>query len=368
MATPNPIPDMSAHSGSAPHPGAEDPDDLNAQALHHKENEKVPWSPEIWKAIHRSVHDETMRVRVGAKFLPHRRVHPKTTSITPDIVVNQPVAGETNNTLMVDEGVTIRLNEIWTEFALTTQQVHETAEAKNPEHTTAVTLARRAAQYLALAQDIVIFQGFNGYNAPFFSQNVRYRSPPPSDGGLLSLQANPQGLNPYASENPVIQVQPLDTPPPGVRYGEMTLNAVTLAYSILSAQGQPGPYALALNTVPYADLYAAVGNQSLVITADRVEPLVKAGLYGTSTIPPNPPALPSSPPQQLITSPPNIGGPPYYGVMMSIGGDTMDLVVGLHATTVFMQQDINQLWRFRVLERFALRLLDNTATVVFQFN
>ena len=344
-----------------------------AQSLHHKENEKVPWSPDIWKAIHRTVHDETMRVRVGAKFLPHRRVHPKTTSVPPDTVVNAPVSNEATNTLTVDEGLTIRLNEIWTEFALTTQQVHDTAEAKNPEHTTAVTLARRAAQYLALAQDIVIFQGFSGYNAPFFAQNVRFRAPLPSDGGLLSLGPNAQGLNPYESSNPIIEVDPLTDGAPGVRYGEMTFNAFTLGYSLLAAQGQPGPYALILNTVPYADLYAAVGLGSLVITADRIDPFVKGLLFGTATIPPNPSLPPTSPPLSppllVPGSPPSfLAGPPYYGVLVSIGGDTMDLVVGLHATTVFMQQDINQLWRFRVLERFALRVQDPTAIQVFQFN
>jgi len=134
MTVPPSAPEVAANSA-----GHED--DGQAQSLHHKENEKVPWSPEIWKAIHRTVHDETMRVRVGAKFLPHRLHHPKTTSVPPDTVVNAPVNNESNNTLTVDEGLTIRLNEIWTEFALTTQQVHDTAEAKNPEHTTAVTLA-----------------------------------------------------------------------------------------------------------------------------------------------------------------------------------------------------------------------------------
>ena len=215
--------------------------------------------------------------------------------------MNQPLPGEQNSTLTVDEGATIRLNEIWTEFELTTQQVHETAEAKHPEHTTAVTLARRAAQYLALGQDIVIFQGANGYAAPFFAQNVRYRTPLPSDGGLLSLQSGPYAPNvqggPYVSTNPVIQVSELPAgSPPGVTYGENTLDAVTQAYSVLTAQGNPGPFALILNTVPFADLYAAVGIGSLVITADRVEPLVKAGLFGTGTLPADQSLPISSPP------------------------------------------------------------------------
>lgn len=132
------------------------------QSIHDEENKKVPWSDDIWKAINRVVHEETMRVRVGVAFLPQSNVSSKTISVPSDLIVNQPISGETVNTLTLDEGGAIRLNEIWTEFALTTQKVQETAEAEHPEQTSAVTLAGRAAQYLALAQDFAIFQGYNG--------------------------------------------------------------------------------------------------------------------------------------------------------------------------------------------------------------
>ncbi len=310
---------------------------------------KVPWSANIWNAIQTAVEDETARARIGAKFLPNSSVDRKTESVPADKVVNAPLPGASKPTLTVDEGASIQLNEIWTEFALTTQQVHGTAEAKNPKDTPAVKLARRGAQYLALAQDVVIFQGKDGYTTPFFSQNVWFHPGQiPEDGGLLSLGGEPG----YLSPNPVIQVHPLPGSPPGVTYRENTFNAVTQGYSVLTAQGQPGPYALILNTAVYADLYAVVGIGSLVTTADRVEPLVKAGLFGTGTIPPNP----SSPP-----------GGPYYGVLVSIGGDTMDLVVGQDATTEFMQKDPNELWRFRVFQRFALRVFDPSAIQVFEF-
>jgi uncharacterized linocin/CFP29 family protein len=338
--------------------------DQEAQSILDQENKKVPWSEEIWKAIDRVVHEETMRVRVGAQFLPRRRVHPKTTSVQADTIVNVASDTGTQTTLTIDEGVTIRLNEIWTEFALTTQQVHETSEAKSPAHTSAATLARRAAQYLALAQDIVIFQGVNGYSAPFFQANVRFRpGQQPLDGGLLSI---PQGAaapfltaRPFASTNPTIQVYPLTEAPAGVLWGENTFAAVASGCAALTAQGQSGPYALILQTVPYADLFAPVGIESLVVTADRIAPLVKAGLFGTGTLPPNP-ALPPAP-----MLPP--AGAPYFGVLVSVGGDTMDLVVGQDAKAVFLQQDINQNWRFRVLERFALRVKDPSAIVPLAF-
>ena len=168
----------------------------------------------------------------------------------------------------------------------------------------------------------MIFQGQSGYSAPFFQQNIRTRSLQPSqlptDFGLLSLNPStvlsPPGsplplAGNYASTNPLISVQPLNASPPapGVTWGENTFSAVTQGYAILTSQGQAGPYALILNTAVFADLYAAVGLGSLVITADRVAPLVKAGLFGTGTIPPDvsvQTSPPTSPPGATWASPP----------------------------------------------------------------
>ena len=333
------------------------------QSIHDEQNMGVPWSDDIWKAINRVVEEETARVRVGVAFLPQSNVSSKTISVPSDLIVNQLVGGETASTLTVDEGATVRLNEIWVEFALTTQQVHQTAQAEHPEQTSAVTLARRAAQYLALAQDFVIFQDYNGYSAPFFQQYVRFLpGEAPADGGLLSIPqpASPPwaGVGRFASTNAAITVAPMSGSP-GVRYGENTLAAVAMGYSMLASQGQTGPYALILNTVPYSDLFAPVGASSLVVTADRVTPLVKAGLHVTGALPPYAPVPPRSPPAPLA--------PPYFGVLVSVGGQTMDLVTGLQAQTEFVQRDVNENWRFRVVERFALRVTDPSAIVPLVF-
>ena len=386
----------------APEPKAEDAQ-IESQSIHDVENKKVPWPDEVWKTIHRAVHDEMMRASAGAQFLPHHIVHPKTMSISPDTIVDAQLdatlpggtaasggssAALPPLTLSIDEGQTIRLNEIWTEFALTTQQVHDASEAKNPEFTSAVTLARRAAQYLALAQDAVIFQGQVGYSSPFFQQFVRSRPGQiPMDSGLLSIMpaatpAPPAATPPYytpanypfpsqgpfASSNPTILVPRASTSGTagGPIWGDEIFAAATTAYSMLQSQGQSGPYALILHTVPYADLFAPVGTESLVITADRVSPLMKAGLWSTGMLPPTaaPASASASSGSSNFTSPASPGNSPYYaGVVCAVGGGTVDLVVGLHARTVFLQQDVGQNWRFRILTRFALRVTDTSATV-----
>ena len=81
-----------------------------------------------------------------------------------------------------------------------------------------------------------------------------------------------------------------------------------------------------------------------------------AGFFGSGTLPTSTGAATSVP-----------AGTKSTGVLVSLGGNTMDLVVGLDATTAFMQQDPNGYYRFRVVERFALRLKDSTGVILLEF-
>jgi len=217
-------------------------------------------------------------------------------------------------------------------------------------HSTPVTLPTRAANILAQAEDIVVFQGANGIaTSPLFNpsadgtpQSVLNRGTP-TDTGLLDL-ALKGAANPPLKAVQAVQVALLNTANAGV-YGENTFKEVAAAYSLLQGGGQYGPYALVLPTTPYADTYAPVA-AGLVITADRIKPLVVAGYYGTGMLPMLPKAS---------------------GVLVSLGGNTMDLVVGLDATTAFMQQDPNGNFRFRVVQRLALRLKDTSGVVRLEF-
>jgi uncharacterized linocin/CFP29 family protein len=306
--------------------------------------DKVHWTQDIWDRIDKAVHDEVMRTRVGQKFLPIRPVIPRTTSVPTDSITPPTKDAPT---LIVDEGLTTRLNEFWVEFALTPQQVdHETGDIMELGHSTAVTLATRAANLLSQAEDLVIFSGQNAINANNLFQNgIVLKRGAPADTGLLDLPPGAPGL-PAAQIIPV----PLKDPDvPGV-YAEHTFAAVAKGYSVLQGNGQYGPYALVLQTTPYADAYAPLPD-TLILTADRLKPLMTAGFYGTGTLPSNPAGA----------------EPQFFGLLVSLGGNTTDLVVGLDATTGFMQQDTDGAFRFRVVERFALRLKDITAVVRFEF-
>ena len=322
-------------------------------AMTNNGRDKVHWSQEVWDRIDLAVHQEAMRTKVASKFLPIHPVPPTTTTVPSDLVII-PGDGINSQTLTVDEGATTRLIEIWVEFALTPQQVeHETGDPASLGHSTAVTLATRAANILSQAEDQLIFQGKNALlSSAFQTQNqsssslfttiVRHRGEPVDEGLLNELP------NQLLAEDQIIRVSPVSSNP--LRYGENTFNAVSDGYSRLQGKGHYGPYALVLHHVPYADTYAALEN-TLIMPADRIKPLVTAGFYGTGT-------LPAVTPQ---------GKTSFRGILVSLGGNTMDLVVGMDASTAFMQQDVDGAYRFRVLERWALRLKDITAVIRLEF-
>ena len=141
----------------------------------------------------------------------------------------------------------------------------------------------------------------------------------------------------------------------GDTYGENTFAAVAEAYSELQARGHYGPYALVLPTRAYADAFAPLEN-TLIFTADRLLPLVEGRLYGTGTVPEDIEVEPEDPPKLKDV-----------GVLLSLGGNTVDLAFGKAATTEFLQEDGQGLSRFRVYERFALRDKDPTGRVALLF-
>lgn len=343
LGLPGPAPNGTAN-GSADQP-----------SIHQRGRNKIPWSHEVWERIDHAVATEVKRTRIGARFLPVRHVPPKTTSVPTDSY------SLSDGVYSVDEGATTRVCEYSLDYKLTPQQVaQEEGDFRELGHSTAVTLATKAANTLALAEDLIIFQGQNAVTGalPFTSGLVHLLGGNrPSDTGLLNFpvgQSSP-GDGPLTPDPvpsiQVITVDPLDPAVNGVIYGPATFEGVSQAYAQLQAAGHYGPYALVLETIPYADTFAPLP-ATLTLTADRIKPLVTAGYFGSGTLPPNPPPAPVA---------------PYYGVLVSTGGNTMDLVVGAAPVTSFVQEDTDGNFRFRVLQRFALRIKDPTAIVILEF-
>src|SRR5215468_4065293 len=322
MQTPPPPPPSQPHGHHGQH---------GHHSTHAHGRDKLPWSEEVWKRLDAAVHEEMARARIAARFLPSVHVGGKTLTIPSDTVAF-PTVRQTSGTgapeagaLSVDEGATTRINEFWVEFTMTPAQVeHESAEEAAMAHThrasTGITLATRAANILSQAEDTIIFQGknavgtpnvigsgsplFTGTSPPTTTPTVNFRGTP-TDLGLLNivLTGTPQS-QPALNPNQIIQVHPVTTSPPiGLSYQSNTVTAVAQAYSVLQAAGHYGPYALVLQTFPYADTHSPLPN-TLILPADPIKELVTAGFYGSGTLPP------WVTPQTQGTSPASNGLPP----------------------------------------------------------
>jgi uncharacterized linocin/CFP29 family protein len=307
---------------------------MNSSDMMMHGREKVPWTKEIWAQIDEAVHAECKRTEIAAACLPmYGPVAAMTTTVPSDTVLT---AG---GTLEVDETAVAPVVEIQSLFRMTRQQVEDEAERM-----TAVTLATRCANLLCQAKDVLIFQGEKAaLSHDLFSKNLVQLKSGHLPNGLINL--------PSTLPNQVVAVGALPPPSPQdteTRWGENTFGAVAEAYSILQsgkelAQAHYGPYCLVLNHVPYADTFAPLPT-TLIMPADRIKPLVMDQYYGTGTL------------------------PEFRGLMISIGGNTVDWVCAQAPTTAFVQDDPGGNVLFRVFTRFALRLKDPSAVIVLEFD
>jgi len=269
------------------------------------------WDDATWQGIDQAVLAEVGGIRVAQKVFP--------TQAVPD---GQFVAADRfhpdGGVLRVDEGVTTPMIEIGVPFALTQGQI----DTESSLHI-GLTLAKQAARLVALAEDELFFQGGDAHLPP----GVEVRNRSAADPGLLS----------EADVIAPIQINPRD----GEGYRENTFKAVTEGISQLIARGQPGPYALILESGIYADTYAP--SVSLTTTADRLIPLLGGGFYGTGALP-------------RLT-----------GLLVSLGGEPTTLYVGLDAKTAYTQEDPGGDGRFRVFERVQLIARDRSALARLEF-
>jgi uncharacterized linocin/CFP29 family protein len=288
------------------------------------------WPEEVWNGIDEAVADECRRIKVAATFLPGYRPASEARTV-PAERIRQGEEG-----LFIDESPVTPLQEIWVEFNLTRQQATREAELA-----TARTLARRAANTLAQAEDAMIFQGVRAFEAEalFTEGRALQRSGPTMTGLLTACESEPIEI-PALGPEMFADLPALDLETP--RFGPLTFEAVAKAYVSLQENEHHGPYALVLPPGPFADTQAALP-RTLLRPAERIRNLLQSEIHATSHL------------------------PPLSGVLVSLGGSALELVVGREPEVAFMFEDGEGRYRFRVWERFALRVKDETAIVRLDF-
>jgi uncharacterized linocin/CFP29 family protein len=286
--------------------------------------DKLPWKDETWNNIDQGVHDVVKAIRVAAKVLSLRPCPGE------DSVPYGPINVQVQGPIQAPAGQQQPFIEISRGFSLTEGQLKN---EEDKQAGTAAMLARLAATPIAQAEDLLIFRG-----------NVVGQQGWPV--GVMAPQANlaGQGLLGVARQNPdqLAAVQPRQPPVPGAVYWEQTYVAVQAGIGMLQGRGQPGPYGLVLASNIWADVHTPFPG-TLVAVADRIEPLVPGGFYGTNALPPS------------------------TGLLLSLGGEPTIIAVSLDAATAFTQQDQQRLYQFLVVERIQFVAWDPRALLVLNF-
>jgi hypothetical protein len=215
------------------------------------------WTDAIWQQIDDSVKNTAMGIRVAQQVFSTTQLT-DVTSIPADIFNPEH--------MRITEGITKPYIEISVEFPLTNGQVNGDTAGQ-----TALTLATLASKSMALAEDLIFFQG-DGVHLP---PAVRIESGRESAGrGLVGL----------VPPNHVIAIPPADRHRP-TNSGEGILAAVAQGISLLTFDLQAPDFKLILDTNAYAATWGSVVNG--VPTYTVLGQVLTGGIYGTGAMPPN---------------------------------------------------------------------------------
>lgn len=285
---------------------------------------QLPWTEEQWGLLRRAISEEAHRARVASRFLP--LVGP----VAPDeaIVLKQQLSTEKNTAsygaperLVVDE--TQKLNLVRTSIDIYLKSV----EVNDPSLTSAIMQCRRAANILSTLEDDIVFNG----------QAESYGTKPPIytvSGGNVGMEGLLDGTTVTVEEST----------------GESLIKAVVHGISRLEANGFLGPFACVLGN----KLFEVAQNPTpdLVLPSTRFIPFLGGGpLLRSGTIP----SIPKEPQTSFRG-----------GVIVSLAGNPIDLVVGQDMGVSFLQVTLEPRWVLRVSQRFVLRQHEPGATVALE--
>ncbi len=297
------------------------------------------WKDE-WSMIDKHVAKEHDLTSVATKFL---------TPPIPDksglgtVPADEVISGE-DGILSIDESETRTVIEIAVQFRVRQNQA--------VDEKIAVSLAIRAANLLARAEDLIIFQGIEAAlkDSLFTSKSVILNSPK-----LGSRNNNVDSFLSATCSTQVIEVLPVERNninPNLSIYGENIYAAVAQGYTLLQKHHY-GRQVLILPSTIHADTYATRTTTLDIpaVTYARIQGLIGEHVYGTSTLP-------------SFDDPAKIA----KGILLALDGNTFDLIVQQDPiTAVVTQESSSKDYIFQVFERFALRLKDPLAVVELHF-
>jgi hypothetical protein len=196
--------------------------------------------------------------------------------------------------------------------------------------------ARLTAAAIANAEDTILFLG---------PGSIPVLIPP---AGVVNVTNVPPAAIPpaFAAIPPGFFAETANYPPfsgvagagPGV-LGDI-LGAVAVGMAALSGRFQPGPYALFLSPIRYAQTFAPPAAPGVLLTpGDQITHVVTGGFYMVNSLAAN----------------------PDVGILVSLGGEPAKIILGNEAMTAFTHIDAQGNYHFRVFERIQMVVQDGRA-------
>jgi uncharacterized linocin/CFP29 family protein len=324
-------------------------------------SDQVGWSEAQWNRVRAEVLRSWQSVRVAGSFLPVYGPLPPSTQVVPSEVIR------TNGT--VDERSVAPLLEISLPVTLSRQQV------KEEDLSGALFQFRRRAAQLAQCEDWYIFNGaypyrldmgscgLKSYRPAFpFLERVPFKdflqgAPAPvarhrtQQKGLVLRNPGVLGLIEGARKVPGSRARnwavKIDRP---LRFKSL-MKATVEAISRLEENGYAAPYACAYGRGLFKAANRPRGS-SAVFARDRLEPLIGREILHAGAL--------NTPPRGLDRLSATWQD---RGVLLSLAGDAIDLVMASEATPEYRYVDTEGRHVFSVFERFTLRIKDPRAIV-----
>jgi uncharacterized linocin/CFP29 family protein len=324
-------------------------------------NAQVGWTEAQWNRVREEVLRAWQSVRVAGSFLSVYGSLPPSTQVVPSELLLRDGA--------IDGRSVAPLQEIDLPVKLTRQQILE------EDLSSALLQFRRRATQLGQLEDWYVFNGTHPYEHPgdhqpsyTFLNDLR---PKPlflragreliadHDVQLLGLlQRHPGALGLIEGARQVTAPgQPFaEWRPDEEELNHKTLVTVTVkAMNMLEDHGYVAPYAGVFGRRLFEVAHEPPDN-SLTFPRDRLEPLIGRELLHTSAI--------DTVPKDHADLAEKWRS---RGLLVSLAGDAVDLVIAVEATPEFRHVDHDGRYVFSVFERFTLRIKDPRAIVPLQF-
>lgn len=282
---------------------------------------QITWGDAEWSRVRQIVHDEAMRVRVAASFLP---LYGPLQGGAETAAMNRLGVRESEQTgapgmLEVDDHTT-------KPFASVSVNVHlKNHMLADPELLAATALFRRAAGIVARVEDAILFNGKKGakLHGTEGIENVFHIGGARDYEGLTTDREHKVGI----------------PGGPEVERGPNVFRAVVNAVLELEKSGYHRPFAVVLAHDLFRDIHEPIP-KSMVLPRDGIPPIIEGPLVRSSSLPDG------------------------TGLVISLQGDPVEIVVPSDISVRYLQATLEGSHVFRVSQRFLLRVKDGRAIAV----